>query len=91
MRRSSAIVPLVTERSVVRTKEDGARSDRWRRIVVEAAEQSGRTAIPTVDAPRPFASALADAPGVLLLPYEAAGGDVEGDDHERKDCSRGFI
>jgi hypothetical protein len=22
---------------------------------------------------------------------EAAGGDVEGDDHERKDCSRAFI
>lgn len=70
------VVPLVTERSVVRTKEEGARSDRWRRIVVEAAEQSGRTAIPTVDAPRPFAAALADAPGVLLLPYESAGGDA---------------
>ncbi|MEX0751207.1 MAG: RsmE family RNA methyltransferase, partial [Dehalococcoidia bacterium] len=53
--------------------EAGAnRAERWRRIVVEAAEQSGRGAVPDIEAPQGFADALASAPGVLLLPYEAA-------------------
>ena len=69
-------VPLITERSVVRTPGEGARIDRWRRIVVEAAEQCGRACLPPVEAPQPFAKALAGAAGILLLPYEAAGGEA---------------
>jgi 16S rRNA (uracil1498-N3)-methyltransferase len=68
----SRFVPLVTARAVVKTEAGGNRAARWHRIVVEAAEQSGRGAVPDVDAPQAFADALASAPGVLLLPYEAS-------------------
>jgi 16S rRNA (uracil1498-N3)-methyltransferase len=67
------VVPLVTARSVVRTSGGGARSERWRRIVIEAAEQSGRGAVPEVTPPLAFADAVRGAPGVRLLPYERAG------------------
>lgn len=41
------IAPFVSRHVVAR----GARVDRWRRIAAAAAEQSGRTRVPTVDAP----------------------------------------
>jgi 16S rRNA (uracil1498-N3)-methyltransferase len=50
------IVPLVTRRTVVRPR-DHRRSrqvERWRAIVLEAAQQSERAAIPEVDDPHPF-------------------------------------
>jgi 16S rRNA (uracil1498-N3)-methyltransferase len=72
----ASITPLITARSVVRTAGDAARLDRWRRIAVEAAEQSGRSAIPAINAPRAFDAALAAAEGVLVLPFEAAGEDA---------------
>ena len=65
-------VPLLTARAVVKTEAGGNRADRWRRIVVEAAEQSGRGAVPAVDAPQSLSEALASAPGVLLMPFESA-------------------
>ncbi len=70
----SRFTPLLAARAVVKTAAEGNRADRWRRIVVEAAEQCGRSAVPLVDAPLPLADALPVAGGILLLPYEAAGG-----------------
>ena len=78
----ASITPLITARSVVRTSAEAAdgrpraRLDRWRRIAVEAAEQSGRSAIPAINAPQSFDAALAAAEGVLVLPYESAGEDA---------------
>jgi 16S rRNA (uracil1498-N3)-methyltransferase len=69
----SSFVPLVAARAVVKTAGEGNRMDRWRRIVVEAAEQCGRGAVPAVDVPQPFAQALASAAGLLIVPYESAG------------------
>jgi 16S rRNA (uracil1498-N3)-methyltransferase len=55
-----AFVPLVTERSLVPASAvDNRRLDRWRRIVQEAAEQSGRVSLPTLAEPLTFAQALA--------------------------------
>jgi 16S rRNA (uracil1498-N3)-methyltransferase len=68
----SRVIPLVTARAVVRTGSEGNRPDRWRRIVVEAAEQCGRSVLPIVEAPASFEDALRDAAGLLLLPYEEA-------------------
>ncbi len=65
-------VPLIAARAVVTTKGEGNRAQRWRRIVVEAAEQCGRSAVPEIGEPIRFGAALASAPGVRLLPYEAA-------------------
>ena len=50
------IVPLLTERSIVRL-EPGRwrdRARRWQRVAKEAAKQCGRAVIPSVEAPRSF-------------------------------------
>jgi 16S rRNA (uracil1498-N3)-methyltransferase len=65
-------VPLITARTVAKPEGGGNRAERWRRIVVEAAEQCGRGAVPRVGPSQRFGEALSGAPGVLLLPYEAA-------------------
>ena len=71
------IVPLLARRSVVRP--DDARShklDRWRKICVAAAEQSGRSLVTTVETPTPL-SDLVDRLdsfdlAILLSPDDAA-------------------
>jgi 16S rRNA (uracil1498-N3)-methyltransferase len=58
----------VTSRHVVGR---GARTERWRRIALAAAKQSGRTAVPAVDAPVPLSRLLAgDWRGVRLVAWE---------------------
>lgn len=69
---AARFVPLLTARAVVKTAGGGNRAERWQRIVTEAAEQCERTVVPPIDAPRALDDALASAPGLLLLPYEAA-------------------
>ena len=69
----SGITPLVAARAVVKTAGEGNRAERWRRIVVEAAEQCERSAVPLIGAPQSFDGALESAGGVLVLPYEDAG------------------
>lgn len=68
---AAAFVPIVTARTVV--GEAGAgKVERWRRIVREAAEQSGRGRVPTVGAPVPFDAAcrMATEAGPALIPWE---------------------
>lgn len=58
----------VTSRHVVGR---GARTERWRRIALAAAKQSGRTTVPAVDPPVPLARLVAEAwPGVRLFAWE---------------------
>ncbi|MDQ3700831.1 MAG: 16S rRNA (uracil(1498)-N(3))-methyltransferase [Chloroflexota bacterium] len=45
----------------------GARIARWRRIVVEAAEQSGRCVVPRVAEPLPLPAVLENPPATVLL------------------------
>jgi len=54
-------VPMVTERSIVRRTDTitPARLARWKTIVTESAEQSGRGRIPQLECPLKFADALA--------------------------------
>jgi 16S rRNA (uracil1498-N3)-methyltransferase len=61
------IAPVTTARIV----RQGSHVERWRRIAVAAAKQSGRTRVPEVAAPVPLA-ALAGAPwpGLRLVPWE---------------------
>lgn len=70
----ASFVPLIAARAVVKTPDGGNKMERWRRIVVEAAEQCGRGAVPAIEPPRRFADAIARARGLILLPYEGAGG-----------------
>ncbi len=54
---AATIQPLITARTIRRTKADDTGTlDRWRRIVVEAAEQSGRSRVPNVLLPVPLGS-----------------------------------
>ena len=65
------IVPVLTERSVVKLdKDNGARKrEHWRAVAIGACEQSGRVRVPEVQPPLPLANFLADLPqaGLKLL------------------------
>jgi 16S rRNA (uracil1498-N3)-methyltransferase len=53
-----SIVPLVTDRVEVRPERYRGKTERWEKIVFEAVKQSGRSAIPTLAAPAPFAEVV---------------------------------
>ncbi|MGB8648843.1 MAG: RsmE family RNA methyltransferase [Anaerolineae bacterium] len=68
----AAFVPLVTERVIASDVSRNKRA-RWERILVEAAEQSGRTRIPRLADATLFAVALKQAQaggGCALIPWE---------------------
>lgn len=70
----SAIVPLVTERTIVKVKDEEKRVTRWQKIAREAAMQSNRPDIPKVETIHPFNEyirSLAPGPRTLLIfPWE---------------------
>lgn len=75
----AAIVPLLTERSVVRLEAAQLRRKRehWRGIVIGACEQSGRNQLPELAAPLPLGQWLeglsGDGAQILLDPTARAG------------------
>ncbi|MDT7833980.1 16S rRNA (uracil(1498)-N(3))-methyltransferase [Aquabacterium sp. OR-4] len=70
---AAAIVPLMTERSVLRVA--GERAERkaahWQAVAVSACEQSGRNRVPAIAAPQPLAAWL---PGALAAAGPGARG-----------------
>lgn len=70
----AVIAPIITERTIVKVKDEEKRISRWQKIAREAAMQSNRTYIPTVEAIRKFSDFLRtpnSEPGtLLLLPWE---------------------
>ncbi len=70
----AAFVPVITRRSLVRDAEDVTpeKLNRWRRIIKEAAEQSGRGKLPSLAAPIDFAAAEPQvrATGIALIAWE---------------------
>ncbi len=67
----AAITPVITERTVISLAADraGRRRERWQRIAIEAAEQSGRTRVPEVADPIPFTTLLERTPGAPTLQF----------------------
>jgi 16S rRNA (uracil1498-N3)-methyltransferase len=68
----SHLVPVLTERSIVRlsAQQSDRKVNHWRAIVVAACEQCGRNRLPSVAAPMPlgeFLKASAAAAGTRLL------------------------
>ena len=57
------LVWLVCERSVAVPREDGKKLARWERLAEAAAGQSGRSDVPVIEAPMPFADAVAELGG----------------------------
>lgn len=73
------IVPLITARTVVKIRAEGAERKRlrWQRIAAEAAKQCGRARLPQIDAPQPFAAfAEGIEAGQLTLLATLAGSTV---------------
>lgn len=67
----SAFAPVVCARSVAReAHEASAKASRWRRILQEAAEQSGRGSIPRLLPSAQFDKAWESVQGLSLLPWE---------------------
>jgi len=62
------IVPLITERGVVRLEEGAGKAGRWRRVAEAAARQSLRLGVPEVSDPMPFSGAIRESgdDGILL-------------------------
>ncbi len=68
------IVPVLTERTVVKLSADnsGPKITRWRRIAAEAAKQCQRGRIPDIAEPCGFAVSVEQASreGMAIIPYE---------------------
>jgi 16S rRNA (uracil1498-N3)-methyltransferase len=66
---ASCIVPTISERCLIREVKDlDSKMERWQKIVREAAEQSGRGILPSVEMPLDFSQAVkAPAPNTLKL------------------------
>jgi 16S rRNA (uracil1498-N3)-methyltransferase len=58
------ILPILSQRSVVRLDADQAESKaaHWRAVAVSACEQCGRNRLPSIEAPRQLLKVLGDAP-----------------------------
>ncbi len=71
---AAAIVPLVTERTIVKVRDEEKRIARWQKIAREAAMQSNRPDIPEVGAIVSFKDFLrtpiSEPETLLLLPWE---------------------
>ena len=69
------IVPVISDRCVVKLEGKKNKSDRWQKIALEAARQSGRDIIPVVTEPVSFAEAVKSADERLkVIPWEEAEG-----------------
>ena len=78
----SRLIPLLTERTVVRLPPDrwAVRLARWQRVAREAAQQSGRAAVPEITAPRTLSTWRPDPEpdGLLICFWEEEPGGIEG-------------
>lgn len=63
-------VPMVCQRCVARNRVSEKNLERWRRIIVEAAEQSGRGKLPPIEPKLSFEEACKSASGFSLLAWE---------------------
>jgi len=62
---ATRVAPVETKRSDVRLRDESSgskRVERWRRLALEAAKQSGRARVPAVEEPAPFAAFVGRAP-----------------------------
>ena len=68
----SRFIPVAAARSIIQGNGEAspARSQRWSRLVMEAAEQCGRGRLPRIDPPIALEDAVRGAQGLKLVPYE---------------------
>ncbi len=64
-------VPIIAGRTQVQEEASKSRSERWQRLITEAAEQCGRGRLPAVGETQTFEASIRSAPGLKLMPYES--------------------
>lgn len=75
----SRFVPVISSRTVVRPAARLlSKYERWNAIVREAAEQSRRGRLPTIEDPLLWDEVLDQGAGLRLLAWEEVGGDISG-------------
>ena len=78
----ATIVPLVTERTIVKIRDEEKRVSRWKKICREAAMQSNRADIPAVGRIVSFGDFLktpnSELPTLFLLPWEEGTVPIKG-------------
>jgi 16S rRNA (uracil1498-N3)-methyltransferase len=78
---AASIVPVITERTILKIRDEEARITRWRKIAREAAMQSSRFDIPRVERIQKypdFLKGLTDsADDLFLLPWEEGTGPLK--------------
>ncbi|MDQ3710921.1 MAG: 16S rRNA (uracil(1498)-N(3))-methyltransferase [Acidobacteriota bacterium] len=67
------LVPLNAKRADVRLKDTDKRLERWRKIALEAAKQSGRAKLMTIEKPLEFKNFIDTADGTRILFAERGG------------------
>ena len=72
------LVPLNTKRADVKLKEMEKRLERWRRIALEAAKQSGRARLMEIEKPLDFEKFIEAAKGARILFAERSGASFSG-------------
>lgn len=71
------VVPVFSERCIVKPDKKASRSDRWQKIALEAARQCGRGIVPEVSESLMFDEALKDAGkncDAVIMPWEEENG-----------------
>jgi len=69
----TALVPLNTKRADVKLKDAEKKLERWRRIALEAAKQSGRAKLMRIETPVDFEKFIKAADGTRILFAERGG------------------
>lgn len=69
----SKIIPLQTSRADVKLKESEKKNERWRRVALEAAKQSGRAKLMHIAALQKFEEFIKTAEGTKILFAERGG------------------
>lgn len=59
--------PAITDRTETRLERVAGKADRWRKIVLEAVKQSGRSRIPEIDEPVTFDAIVRVSPKLVLF------------------------
>lgn len=78
----TTIIPLITRYADIKLRDESdasKRVTRWQRIALEAAKQSGRTVVPTIENPTPFESVLSPSKPCLLFSEKGGHGLTQGD------------
>ena len=74
MMGAAAVRPVLTERTVVRTRESMA--PRWQRVALAAAKQSGRAVLPRIDAPATLDQLLATDASAMRVAFVEPSADI---------------